>query len=196
MLKFIKENRKSIKVFVFLFILGLASGVLCFKYINLASNNTFIESFNETLDLAKEGDLQNVNVFANGIKNTIKLYLILILTSLIVIAPLVLFVLHFIKGFSIGILMSVLLNILGFNNGLIGIIFLITLPNLLCIPAYIFLSIKTIDFNYFILDKSDFKVKVKQIIVYLMYFVLATPIIILSIITERLMFDLVLNICK
>lgn len=194
MLKFIKENQKSIKVFLFLFLLGLASGVLCFKYINIASNNTFIESFNQTLDLALNENTENITIIENGIKNTITMYFILISTSLILIAPILLFLIYLLKGFAVGILMSVLLNILGFNEGLLAILVLVILPNLLYIPALVFLGIKTVEFNYFILDKMNMKTKFKQTIVYAMYFIMATPIIFLSILIENIMFDVVLKL--
>ena len=103
MLKFIKENDRSIKVFIFLFILGLATGVICFKYINIASNNEFINSFNSTLEIIKKEDFLKISIFTNAIINILVTYSIIVISSITIIAPFILFIIYFLKGFSIGI---------------------------------------------------------------------------------------------
>lgn len=186
MLKFIKENKKSIKVFLFIFILGLASGILCFKYINIASNNELVDSFNKSIEIIKGDNIEKISIFSSAFINIGIIYLIVIISSITVITPIVLFIIYFLKGFSIGLLINVLFIILGFKQALIVIIFMVIIPNILNLSVLLFLSIKTIEFNYFILEKSDIKKKIKQSIVFFMYFVISSPINILSVFIEQL----------
>ena len=193
MLKFIKENDRSIKVFIFLFILGLATGVICFKYINIASNNEFINSFNNTLEIVKKEDFLKISIFTNAIINILVTYSFIVISSITIIAPFILFIIYFLKGFSIGILINILLTIFGFNQGLLLILLMVIIPNILSLSTLIFLGIKTIDFNYFILEKHDLKKIIKQSIVYSMYFVLSSPIMLLSVFIEQLTLPLLIS---
>ena len=193
MLKFIKENDRSIRIFIFLFILGIASGVLCFKYINIASNNEFINSFNKTLNIINSENFKSISIFSNGIYNIIITYFIIIISVFTIITPIILFGMYFLKGFSIGILISVLLNIFGFSKGLLLTTVMVIIPNILVITSLIFLGIKTIDFNNFILEKNNNKTVLKQIIVYLMYFIITIPIMLLSIVIEQFSLPLFIN---
>ena len=193
MLKFIIENDRSIRIFIFLFILGIASGVLCFKYINIASNNEFINSFNKTLNIINSENFKSISIFSNGIYNIIITYFIIIISVFTIITPIILFGMYFLKGFSIGILISVLLNIFGFSKGLLLTTVMVIIPNILVITSLIFLGIKTIDFNNFILEKNNNKTVLKQIIVYLMYFIITIPIMLLSIVIEQFSLPLFIN---
>ena len=193
MLKFIKENDRSIRIFIFIFILGLASGILCFKYINIASNNEFIDSFNKTLQIINNENFKGISIFSNGIYNIFITYLVIIISVITIITPVILFGMYFVKGFSTGIFISVLLNIFGFSKGLLLTVSMSIIPSLLVITCLIFLGIKTIDFNNFILEKNNSNTILKQIIVYAMYFILTIPVMLLSVVIEQLSLPLFIN---
>ena len=70
---------------------------------------------------------------------------------------------------------------------------MVIIPNILSLSTLIFLGIKTIEFNYFILEKHNFKKIIKQSIVYSMYFVLSSPIMLLSVFIEQLTLPLLIS---
>ncbi len=192
-INFIKDNKQSIKVFMFFVLLGLATGILSFNYINEISLNEFINSFSDTLNIASTEGIDSIPILSNTFFNILILYLFFLVSSLMIISPILLFGIYFCKGYALGILVSVYLSILGFDKGLLAILLIVIIPNLLLIPSIMFLGVKTIEFNYFIIEKIAITKKLKQFIVYMCYFLIIFPILILTGVIEQILFPIIIT---
>ncbi|MEG1990249.1 MAG: hypothetical protein RRY11_08775 [Terrisporobacter sp.] len=194
LLKLLKENEKSIKVFAICLIIGLATGFIVFNFLNVDNKKELITSVTDTLDICKDFNFEKVSVLQNGIKSNLILMCMFVIIALTVVAPIIICVMFFIKGFAIGIFTAVIFSIFGFWNGILVNVLINILPNLVYLPAYIFMGIKTIDFHYFILDNNKVKEKLKQLVILVYYFAISMSFFFLSIVIEQLLFSIVLKI--
>ena len=61
------------------------------------------------------------------------------------------------KGFAIGLYIPTLFQVFGFGNGILALFLLVIVPNIIYIPAFVYISVNSLKLNYNILDKSNNK---------------------------------------
>lgn len=152
-LKLLEENKKSIKVFIFCMLLGLATGILSYNFISADNKTELINSVKVTLDICKDQSFEKVSILQNGITSNLYMIIIFLVVSTTIVAPIVFCVIYFLKGFAIGMYIAVIYSIFGFWNGLLSNLLINLLPNIIFIPIYIFIGIKTIDFHYYLMRR-------------------------------------------
>lgn len=194
LLKLLKENQKSIKVFTFCLLLGLATGIIAYSFLSSDNKTELVNSVKSTLDICRGDNFERVSILQNGLKSDLYMIILFLIAATTIVAPLVFCAIYFLKGFAIGIYISVIYSIFGFWNGLLSNFFINLLPNIIFIPVYIFIGIKTIDFHYFICTENTVTDKIRKLI-YLTYsYIIAMPFFFLSIVIEQIMFQVVLGI--
>jgi len=190
----LKENKKSIKVFIFCILLGLATGFISYNFLSVDNKQELVDSVKITLDICKNENFEKVSILQNGLNSSFITIILFLIVSTTIVAPIVFCCIYFLKGFAIGIYISVIYSIFGFWNGTLSNFLINIIPNLIFIPVYIYIGIKTIDFHYYICGTSTIKEKVKRLI-YLGYsYIICMPFFFLSIVIEQIVFPIVLNI--
>ena len=193
-LKMIKENKKSIKVFVFCILLGLATGIISYNFLSLDNKQELVNSVKDTLDICKGENFEKVSILQNGLKSNLYMIILFLVVSTTIVAPIVFCCIYFLKGFAIGIYISVIYSIFGFWDGTLSNFLINIIPNLIFMPIYIFIGIKTIDFHYYICGTNTLSEKIKRLM-YLGYsYIICMPFFFLSIVIEQILFPIVLNI--
>lgn len=192
--KLLKENKKSIMVFIFCLLLGLATGIISYNFLSADNKHELVNSVKNTLDICKNENFEKVSILQNGLKSNLYTIILFLVVSTTIVAPLVFCCIYFLKGFAIGIYISVIYSIFGFWNGTLSNFLINIIPNIIFIPAYIFIGLKTIDFHYYICGDNTLAEKLKRLI-YLGYsYMISMPFFFLSIVIEQLIFPIVLNI--
>jgi hypothetical protein len=193
-LKLLKENKKSIKVFIFCILLGLATGFISFNFLSMDNKQELVNSVKVTLDICKNENFEKVSILQNGLNSSFITVILFLIVSTTIVAPIVFCCIYFLKGFAIGIYISVIYSIFGFWNGTLSNFLINIIPNLIFIPVYIYIGIKTIDFHYYICGTNTLREKLKRLI-YLGYsYIICMPFFFLSIVIEQIVFPIVLNI--
>lgn len=193
-LKLLEENKKSIKVFVFCLLLGLATGFIAYNFLSSDNKHELVNSVKVTLDICKDESFEKVSILQNGLKSNFYMIILFLIVSTTIVAPLVFCAIYFIKGFAIGIYISVIYSIFGFWNGTLSNFLINILPNLIFIPIYIYIGIKTIDFHYFVCSDGTVSDKIKRLVVLGYSYIISMPFVFLSLVIEQIVFPIVLNI--
>jgi hypothetical protein len=193
-LKLLKENKKSIKVFIFCLLLGLATGIISYNFLSADNKQELVNSVKVTLDICKNENFEKVSILQNGLKSNLLTIILFLAVSTTIVAPLVFCCIYFLKGFAIGIYISVIYSVFGFWNGIISNFLINLLPNIIFIPAYIFIGLKTIDFHYYICGSNALADKIKKLIQLTYSYIISMPFFFLSIELEQIVFSIVLNI--
>ena len=193
-LKMVKENKKSIKVFAFCILLGLVTGVISYNFLSLDNRQELVNSVKSTLDICKGENFEKVSILQNGLKSNLYTIILFLIVSTTIVAPIVFCCIYFLKGFAIGIYISVIYSIFGFLDGTLSNFLINIIPNLIYLPVYIFIGIKTIDFHYYICGPNLLREKIKKLVYVSYSYAIAMPFFFLSIVIEQIVFPIVLNI--
>lgn len=193
-LKLLEENKKSIKVFALCLLLGLATGFIAYNFLSTDNKHELVNSVKVTLDICKDESFEKVSILQNGLKSDIYMIILFLVVSTTIVAPLVFCAIYFIKGFAIGIYISVIYSIFGFWSGTISNFLINILPNIIFIPIYIYIGIKTIDFHYYICGDSSLGDKVKRLAILGYSYIISMPFLFLSLVIEQIVFPVVLGI--
>jgi uncharacterized membrane protein SpoIIM required for sporulation len=121
-------------------------------------------------------------MISNGI-----LVLILYFSSITLIAPGLVCMTNIFKGFSIGLYIPTLFCVFGFGNGIIALFLLVIIPNLIYIPAFIYLSINSVSFHYELIEAKGNGGSIKITIKEMYKLILGFSVIALSVIIEQLL---------
>lgn len=183
LLNYLKENSKILKILLICLTVGITCGIITYNCLASEIKNELILSIKSTLDLANSNEYEGINVLKNGIISNMFLVMIVYLFSITLIAPFCICGVNIIKGFSIGIYLSTLFSIFGFGKGLLSLFLIIILPNIIYLPAYMYMCCNSINLHYLILESNNklsifFKEAYKIII--------SLSLIILSIVIEQL----------
>ena len=150
-----------------------------------------IKSIRETLDIAKVNNFESINIFKNGIISNLILFTIIYISAITLIAPICIFAISVIKGFSIGIYISTIFAVFGFAKGLLVVFLIVILPNLIYLPSYIFLVNNAIKFHY---DMFESESKISIVMKEVYKIIISFSLIIFSILIEQLASFAVINI--
>ena len=197
MLNYIKEyvndNFKSIIVLLSCMIIGLVVGIVVYQFISDGTKVELVKTLKQTLDYSKQENFQGINVIKNGmISNTI-LIIIIYFSAITLIAPGIVSCINVFKGFAIGLYIPTLFQVFGFGNGILALFLLVVIPNIVYIPAFIYLSINSLRFHYEILDGSN-ENKMTLIFKEGCKLIMGFSVIALSVILEQLLCMGVINI--
>ncbi len=152
---YIEENFKILSIIFFCIIIGLVVGIIFYNVINPTLKEEIIKSMRQTLELTKQENFTGINVIRNGIASNAILVMIIYLISLSLIAPYLMSVLSISKGLAIGVYIPTLFQIFGPSKGIVALLLLVVLPNLIYIPAYMYISANSLRFNYGIISKEN-----------------------------------------
>lgn len=181
---YIEENFKVLSIIFFCLIIGLVIGVILYNMIDSTLREEIINSMKQTLELTKQENFTGINVIKNGMVANAVLVMVIYLISLSLIAPYLISILSISKGLAIGVYVPTLFQIFGPSKGLVALLLLVVLPNLIYIPAYMYISTNSLKFNYSIVSKESSKTSLvtKESIKLLIGF----SIMFLSIVVEQL----------
>lgn len=152
---YIEENFKILSIIFFCIIIGLVVGIIFYNVINPTLKEEIIKSMRQTLELTKQENFTGINVIRNGMIANAVLVMIIYLISLSLIAPYLMSVLSISKGLAIGVYIPTLFQIFGPSKGIVALLLLVVLPNLIYIPAYMYISANSLRFNYGIISKEN-----------------------------------------
>lgn len=193
-LKLLEENKKSIKVFAFCLLLGLVTGFIAYNFLTADNKHELVSSVKVTLDICKDESFVKVSILQNGLKSNLYMIILFLIVSTTIVAPLVFCAIYFIKGFAIGIYISVIYSIFGFWNGTLSNFLINVLPNIIFIPIYIYIGIKTIDFHYYVCGENTIGEKLKRLVILGYAYIISMPFVFLSLVIEQVVFPVILNI--
>ena len=152
---YIEENFKILSIIFFCIIIGLVVGIIFYNIINPTLKEEIIKSMRQTLELTKQENFTGINVIRNGMVANAVLVMIIYLISLSLITPYLMSVLSISKGLAIGVYIPTLFQIFGPSKGIVALLLLVVLPNLIYIPAYMYISANSLRFNYGIISKEN-----------------------------------------
>ena len=155
LLKYLSENYKIIKILLICFIVGLGFGIFTFQIVNNDIKNELMSSIRATLDISKSSDFESINIIKNGVNSNLFITTIIYVSSITLIAPIVICILNILKGFSIGIYIPTLIGTLGIGKGMLSILLIVILPNIIYLPTYIYMSVNSINFHYMIFESNN-----------------------------------------
>lgn len=182
LLNYVKENYKVIRILIICLSIGILCGSVTYQVISSEAKEELITSIKSTLDLAKTEEYEGINVLKNGIISNIFLVIVIYLASITLIGPFCICGLNLIKGFSIGIYISTIFSIFGFGKGILSLFLIIILPNLIYLPAYIYMCCNSINFHYLIIESNN---KLSIFIKEASKIVISVSLIVLSIVIEQ-----------
>ena len=184
--EYIKENIKIISVLFLCVIIGLVVGMLVYKIIPSNSNIELINTLKNTLEYTKQEDFVGINVIKNGVISNSILVAIIYFSSITLIAPFIVCIMNFVKGLAIGLYIPTIFYVFGFGNGILVLLLLVVIPNLVYLPAYIYLSINSLKFHYELFEIKE-EGKIGLTLREILKIVLGFSVIILSVILEQLL---------
>lgn len=184
--EYIKENIKIISVLFLCVIIGLVVGMLVYKIIPSNSNIELINTLKNTLEYTKQEDFVGINVIKNGVISNSILVAIIYFSSITLIAPFIVCIMNFVKGLAIGLYIPTIFYVFGFGNGILILLLLVVIPNLVYLPAYIYLSINSLKFHYELFEIKE-EGKIGLTLREILKIVLGFSVIILSVILEQLL---------
>lgn len=181
-LNYVKENFKIIKILTACILIGIFVGIIVYQASSVEIKNEFVTSIKETLDISKTEQYEGINVLKNGILLNLLVVLSIYAASITLIAPICVCALNFIKGVSIGIYISTLFSVFGFGKGIMCLILVVILPNLIYIPAYIYMGCNSINLHYKLVENDNkFSIVLKEVY----KLIIAISLIVLSIVIEQ-----------
>ena len=184
--EYIKENIKIISVLFLCVIIGLVVGMLVYKVIPSNSNIELINTLKNTLEYTKQEDFAGINVIKNGVISNSILVAIIYFSSITLIAPFIVCIMNFVKGLAIGLYIPTIFYVFGLGNGILVLLLLVVIPNLVYLPAYIYLSINSLKFHYELFEIKE-EGKIGLTLREILKIVLGFSVIILSVILEQLL---------
>lgn len=185
--EYVKDNFKSIIVLLSCIIIGIVVGIFVFCFMNDGTKNELIKTLNETLSYSKNENFQGINVIKNGMISNFILVIILYFAAITLIAPGLVCIINAFKGFAIGLYIPTLFQVFGFGNGILVLLLLVIIPNIVYIPAFIYLSINSLNFHSHITMLTGSGNKIRVIIKEIYKLILGFSIISLSVIMEQLL---------
>lgn len=183
--EYVNDNFKSIVLIFSCIIIGLVVGILTFNLMPNSTKTEIIQTLNNTLSSTKSENFEGINVIKNGMISNGILVLILYFSSITLIAPGLVCITNIFKGFAVGLYIPTLFYIFGFGNGIVALFLLVIIPNLIYIPAFIYLSINSISFHYKLIGEEESKIKITVKEIYKL--ILGFSVIALSVIVEQLL---------
>lgn len=183
--EYVNDNFKSIILIFSCIIIGLVVGILTFNLMPNSTKTEIIQTLNNTLSSTKSENFEGINVIKNGMISNGILVLILYFSSITLIAPGLVCITNIFKGFAVGLYIPTLFYIFGFGNGIVALFLLVIIPNLIYIPAFIYLSINSISFHYKLIGEEESKIKITVKEIYKL--ILGFSVIALSVIVEQLL---------
>lgn len=191
---YIRDNFKSIIVLLSCIIIGLVSGIIVFQFMPDGTKNELIQTLNKTLSYTKQENFQGINVIKNGMMSNFILIFILYFSAVTLISHGLVCITNIFKGFAIGLYIPTLFQIFGLGNGILALFLLVIIPNIIYVPAFIYLSINSLNFHYKLIELKNKGSKLGLTITEIYKLILGFSVISLSIIIEQLLSVFVINI--
>ena len=181
--KYISENIKIIKILVISVVVGIIIGIMLIHFFNNELRQEFVGSIKGTLDVAKSGNFENINIIKNGIMSNIIVVGLIYLAAITLIAPICITFINFFKGLTIGMYISTLFYVFGVWKGLLASFLIVILPNIIYFPTFIYISTNAIKFYYEITESKN---KLSLIVKETYKLIIAISLIILAVLIEQL----------
>ena len=192
---YIRENSKMITIFLTCMLIGIVSGIIMYNF----SSEEVKEELNgvivSTLNISKEENFEGINVIMNGLQTNIIIVLLIYFSTITIISPVLISLLNFLKGISIGVYIPIIFSIFGGANGALTVLLLLVVPNIFYVPAYIFLSTNALNLHYIIMESEE-KNKLKILISQLTYIIIGFSFIFISVLFEQIFSGNIISIYK
>ena len=180
---YIEKNIKNILFILFFIIIGLVIGIVLFNLLDLELRDQVILSIKDTLNIARDNNFEGINIINNGIILNIIILAIIYFSSITFIPNVLINLITFLKGMSIGIYLSTIFSIFDFSNALVTSIIIILLPNIIYIPSYIYLCNNTLLLHCKIIEKN---IKIYNLGIEVLKIIMGFSVIFLSVVLEQL----------
>jgi hypothetical protein len=195
-LEYINLNKKSLSILIICMLTGFAISIFIYQFLDTENKSELSNSITSILNLSKEDNFEGINVINNGLVSNGILILCIYVTCITLICPLLVSLFNFFKGFTIGIYVLTLFEIFGFKNGILTMFLVVILPNIIYIPAYLYISTNSINVSYN-MQNGDSKYNVIYILVKEFYhLIISFSLVFLSLIVEQLLSGIMINIYK
>lgn len=152
--EYVNDNFKSIVVLLFCIIIGLVVGIFIYQLTSEDIKLELTQTLTQTLEKTKKENFQGINIIKNGMISNIILIVIIYFSSITLISFGIVSGVNLFKGFAIGLYIPTLFQVFGFGNGILALFLLVIIPNIIYIPAFIYISVNCLKLNYNILDKN------------------------------------------
>lgn len=194
--KYISENLNKIYTFLAFLLIGLVVGLLVY---NLTSNEVKQElntTIKDTLELTKQENFEGINVIKNGVISNIIICALIYFSALTLLTPYIVSIINFLKGFTIGIYIPTVFAVFGIGKGILAFILLVLLPNIIYLPAFIYLSINSVNIHNEMIKDGNDKNKMGTILKEGIFLIITFSIMSLATVIEQLTSMGVINIYK
>lgn len=193
-IEYINNNLKSIIILSLCIACGLVIGIFTYNVLGKNISSQILDAMKNTLEHTKDVNFQGINIIKNGITSNLLLCILIYFAAITLIAPMMICILNFVKGFAIGIYMPTLFAIFGFKYGIVVTVLITIIPNIVYLPAYVYISINAINLHYIFLDTDKSSNKMGSIIGYVYKFIIGFSVICLSVVVEQFLSSAVISI--
>lgn len=183
--RYIEENFKNIVVLLGFLVIGIIFGLIFYQFLPPGTKEELVNTLRTTLDLCKNENFENINVIKNGVMSNSILVLVIYTSAITLVAPAVICITCVFKGFSIGLYIPTLFEVLGFGKGILSLFLLVIIPNIIYIPAFVYLAVNSINFHFNLVNSNINRFKL--VISEGCKLILGISIIVLSVIVEQLL---------
>lgn len=190
--RYIEENFKNIVVLFGFLVIGIIFGLIFYQFLPLGTKEELVNTLRTTLDLCKNENFESINVIKNGVMSNSILVLVIYASALTLIAPVIICITCVFKGFSIGLYIPTLFEVFGLGNGILSLFLLVIIPNIIYIPAFMYLAVNSINFHFNLVNSNinRFKLVLSEV----GKLIIGISIIVLSVIVEQLLSFVVIKI--
>ncbi len=191
---YILKNKQAIITLSICLFIGIVFGIVGFNFLSDSSRESMINEIKQVLDLSKGDDFNGINIISNGLKSSFILITVIILATFTILAPAIICITYFVKGFSIGMYIATIYAIFNFLKGSLITFTSTIIPNIIFIPIFIYIGIASIEFYYDIMFDKDRKLRISKFVKYMYQIAISLPFIFLSIILEQLFSSVILSL--
>lgn len=188
--EYIYENLKSIIIILAFIIIGLVVGIISFNISNEDIKTEIISTVRNTLDISKNENFEGINILFNSIGTNLFVISIIYFSAITLIPKIIINIVSFFKGISLGLYIPILFYIFSIGDGILSLIFLIILPNIIYIAAYIYMCNNSILFHNKVIEHG---IKLSIVCVEFFKIVITLALFIASVILEQIGIFVVIN---
>ena len=190
--KYIISNLKSITSFVFIYLIGIVIGFFIYSFMNENIKLELIEQTQKVFEIVKNEKNVTIDILKNGIKNNLIFAIIITFTVFCYFCNFLIYSFLFLKGISFSIYTCLIFGNLGISSGILALIFIIMLPNVLQLIAYVFLGNEVHSLNLNLLEEKE-RINCRFLLKLLLNFILTIPFCIFSVFVEQIFFKILIG---
>ena len=187
---YIEKNIKNILFILFFITIGLVMGIVMFETLDVQLKESIIAEIKNNLEMTKKSGFEGINMISNGIFFNVIIISIIYFSVITFIPKIIINLVSTLKGISMGMYVATLFSIFNIGNAVVISIFLILLPNIIYIPAYIFICDNALLLHVNIENKN---LKLYKLGIEVIKIIIGFSMIFLSILLEQISVISIIN---